>query len=113
MSNKIAYAPEKRWPECRDTRTLPFDFYIPVANLCIEFDGPQHFSDMNWYGSKIGSGKFELIQKHDIIKNEFCKATGIKLLRISYLELAKVEELLEQELGQYRIFVQKGVADGN
>ena len=35
---------------------LPFDFYLPHLNICIEYDGEQHFKFSNYFG---GMEKFE------------------------------------------------------
>jgi len=62
-------------------RQLSFDFYLPDYNICIEYDGEQHFGPVSVYG---GDEKFKRQQLNDKIKDEYCKKSGIKLLRISY-----------------------------
>lgn len=37
--------------------TLPFDFYLPYYNTCIEYDGVQHFKPIDYFG---GEKEFEL-----------------------------------------------------
>lgn len=40
------YVKQKRFDDCRNIKTnylMPFDFYLPELNLCIEVDGEQHF----------------------------------------------------------------------
>lgn len=39
--------------------------------------------------------EFELIRKHDLIKNEFCKKNKIPLLRITYLQSCHMEQMIE------------------
>lgn len=84
----IDYVQEKRFNDCRDKRTLPFDFYLPSYNMCIEFDGKQHFE------SVFGEDSFVRTQEHDRIKNEFCKNQGITLLRIPYWGGSAIEDVL-------------------
>lgn len=60
---------------------MPFDFYLPEKNICIEYDGEQHFDKNNFYNKHRG---FEYREKNDQIKNEFCKKSGIQLIRIKY-----------------------------
>lgn len=91
--DNVEYVFQKRFPDCKDERTLPFDFYIPKYNLCIEYDGLQHFVPVDWFGGEKG---FETCQRHDKIKNEYCEKNGILLLRIPYFK--NVEEELEQFL---------------
>ena len=62
---------------------LPFDFFLPDYNMCIEFDGEQHFKPKLNFGGMIG---FIKIQTNDNIKNEYCNNNNIKLLRIKYNE---------------------------
>ena len=90
---------EKRFDDCKDKRSLPFDFYIPLYNLCIEYDGKQHFSPTT-FGSKTMTEDRKLenlkyVQKHDQIKNDYCKQKGINLLRLNNLKT------VEQELTEY------------
>lgn len=98
--NNIPYIKEKRFDSCRDKNPLPFDFYINNKYL-IEFDGIQHFKDI-----KLWDGKDKLIerQKHDEIKNKWCKENNIPLIRIPYtaFEILNINDLL-LETSQYKI----------
>ena len=94
-NNNIKFEREKRFDDCRNILPLPFDFYIPKYNLCIEFDGIQHFQNTNWYGKMSNEEMKENLksnQLRDQIKNDYCKKNGINLLRIRYDE--NVEEKL-------------------
>jgi len=77
----INFVEQMRFDECKDNRSLPFDFYLPEYNICIEFDGSQHFIPKKIWG---GVDNLILIQKHDEIKNKFCIENNIKLMRINY-----------------------------
>lgn len=81
IKNNIKYVRQEKFKDCKDIKTLPFDFYLPEENICVEFDGRQHFEIVEKWG---GMKSFEIIKKHDEIKNEFCKQNNIKLIRISY-----------------------------
>ena len=64
-----------------DTQALAkFDFYLPEYNLCIEYDGIQHFKVIGWNTQE----KLNKTQEHDKIKDLYCKNNNIQLLRISY-----------------------------
>ena len=91
--HNIAFIPQKKFIDCIDIRLLPFDFYLPKLNKCIEYDGEQHFKSKDYFG---GQESFEITQCHDKIKNEYCKINNIPLLRIPYY--ANVEEELEKFL---------------
>lgn len=95
-ANKICYVREKAFDQCKDIRQLYFDFYLPDLNICIEFDGPQHFSPCKYFGGVIS---FEKTKKHDTIKNDFCYRNGIKLIRLSYKQKdSEIASIIEKEL---------------
>lgn len=79
--NKINNVNQKRFTDCRDINPLPFDFYLPEFNTCIEYDGEQHFKAIGHWGGKLG-----LLDrgKKDSIKTEYCKQKNIKLIRVKY-----------------------------
>lgn len=80
-NNGIDYIQQKRFKECRDKCPLPFDFYLPDFNTCIEYDGRQHYEIIPHWGGIKGYEKTKL---RDEIKNKFCTNNNIDLLRISY-----------------------------
>jgi hypothetical protein len=88
QSNNIIYEYQKVFDNCRDIKPLPFDFYLPTYNICIEYDGRQHYESIECFG---GEEKFELQQKHDAIKTEYCKNNNMKLLRIPYFKNTEEE----------------------
>jgi len=101
--NKLKYLPQHKFLDCtnklqgRACRKLPFDFYLPNNNCCIEFDGGQHFNAVNWFGGQEGHEK----QKYrDELKNQYCKKNGIKLIRIPYtMKKEEIEPYILKELG--------------
>ena len=87
VENNVEYVREKRFPECKNITQLPFDFYLPKLNICIEVDGEQHYRPINFSGNKEEAlDNFEKIKRNDKIKDEFCAREGIKLIRIPYWE---------------------------
>ena len=98
INNNIIFEREKRFNDCRNIKPLPFDFYLPQYNLCIEFDGKQHIQNTNWYGALSEEQMKENLQGckyRDQIKNEYCKNNGIGLLRLNNLKT------VEKELTEY------------
>ena len=83
IDNNIIFKQEKIFNDCKDQTYLPFDFYLKDYNLCIEFDGKQHFEISDFFGGECG---FKKRQKHDQIKNQYCKDNNIDLIRIRYDE---------------------------
>lgn len=103
--NKIDFVPQKRFDDCKDKRTLPFDFYLPSFNMCIEFDGQQHFSPDTYFGESEEKAKedFENLKRRDKIKDEYCVKNGIALIRIPYWEVNNISNFLDKILNKGRI----------
>lgn len=70
-------------------RRFRFDFYITKYNLCIEYDGEQHFKDA---GGWFNNHSLEQIKKYDKLKNEYCKLHNIALIRIPYYDFNKIND---------------------
>ena len=81
-----------------DINPLPFDFYLPQLNKCIEYDGGQHYFPVDFAGKGMehAEEQFRKTQYRDKIKNDYCKNNGISLLRIPYFK--NVEEELNNFL---------------
>lgn len=77
----IEYIPQYKFDDCKDKSKLPFDFYLPKYNSCIEYDGLQHFEPVDWFG---GEESLKITKSHDSIKTNYCKDNNIPLLRIAY-----------------------------
>lgn len=84
-----------RFKDCRHKNTLPFDFYIPSLNACIEYDGQQHFEPVEYFG---GMKSFKDTQLRDEIKNAYCRDKSIQLIRIPYFEFENIEDILKEKL---------------
>ncbi len=69
-------------------KLLFFDFYIPSYKVAIEFDGEQHYT-REFKGKAIVNGA-----AHYFMKNAFCLKNGIKMLRIKYTDIDKVENII-------------------
>ena len=81
---KVNFASQYTFDDCRDVYTLRFDFAVLCNNNIlglIEYDGRQHFEEVEVFGGKEG---FEKTKKRDGLKNAYCKQHSIPLLRIPY-----------------------------
>lgn len=90
-SINLNYEYQKRFHDCKHKRYLVFDFYIPQKNICIEYDGEQHFKSIPYFG---GQKALKHIKKRDKIKNKYCEINNIVLIRIS--EINKVSIILKK-----------------
>lgn len=91
--HNIDFYPEHWFPDCRDEKPLPFDFYLYNNNIAIEFDGEQHFEDTHYFNYSIEKNRL-----HDEIKTDYCRKNDIKLIRIPYWDLNKIDKILDKEL---------------
>ena len=92
MVNNVNYFPQYKFDDCRDVLPLPFDFYIPSKNVCIEFDGQHHYYDLP------GWANHDITVKHDIMKSDFCEKSGIRLIRIPFWDGHNIDGILNKEL---------------
>ena len=68
------------------------DFLLTEHNVVIEFDGVQHFQAVERWGGEEGlKGR----QQNDLTKEHWCLENKILLLRISYADMNRVEELIK------------------
>ena len=86
--HRIDFEFQKIFVDCRDEKPLPFDFYLPKYNLCIEYQGQQHYKPIDYFG---GLDNLAYVIKHDKIKESYCKDNGISLLHIPYYKKAEEE----------------------
>lgn len=95
LDNKdIKYESEYILPECNYQR---FDFYIPEYNTAIEYDGIQHFKIHGRYSRTLE--ELEKRQSMDVKKTIYCLKKNIKLIRIAFIDLEKIDFILDTFLG--------------
>jgi len=97
-NKKFIFIIQKMFNNCKNKNPLPFDFYLPNDNLCIEYDGIQHFKKNEFFGGIDG---FNKLKKNDQIKNLYCEKNNIDLIRISYQDYNNIENILKNKLEKY------------
>lgn len=98
----IDFKQQLRISECKDKRSLPFDFAIFKDSkivFLIEYNGRQHY-DSN---SKFSKNNFEDRQNKDKIKREYCLQNNIDLLIISYSEFKNLKNIISEKLTEYKL----------
>ena len=97
---KIKYKSQYGFDSCRDVNKLLFDYYLPDFNMCIEYDGRQHFEPVRFGGisEEEALDNLKLTQAHDLIKTNYCISNNIHLLRIPYQEHNNIETLIKEAL---------------
>jgi len=89
--NNINYIEQYKFNDCKNKKPLPFDFYLPNHNMCIEYDGRQHFIPIKRFG---GDKALERTKKHDDIKSKYCTDNNIQLIRIHYEDYDNIGNIL-------------------
>jgi hypothetical protein len=97
--------PQKRFDDCRDKHTLPFDIYVEALNLLIEYDGEGHYYPIPYGGisKEEAEQNLRITQCHDAIKTQYCKDNNIPLIRIPYWENKNLYNFLIEQAKQHKI----------
>jgi len=93
INKNIKFKSSHIFKDCKNIKTLPFDFYLPDFNMCIEFDGVQHYKPIAFFG---GEESLEQTKKRDKIKTNYCSKNNILLIRIKYDE--NIAHVLNEKL---------------
>lgn len=71
---------------------MPFDFYLPMYNMAIEYDGEFHYRQIPGFNDLPSQ------QHRDEIKTQYCEENDIILLRIPYWDKDNIESILKEWL---------------
>lgn len=86
--HNIKYISQKTFEDCFNPLSkgkFRFDFYLPDYNICIEYDGEQHFQEVSIFKDDL-----KTIQYRDKLKNQYCKKHNIDLIRIPYYNIKNI-----------------------
>jgi hypothetical protein len=101
INHNIQFETQKKFKDCKNKLPLPFDFYLLNYNICIEYDGIQHFKSKKFYG---GIDALFIRQKNDKIKDQYCIDNNIDLLRIPYTEFKNINNILNSYFNIKEVF---------
>lgn len=99
-SQNIEYIPQKKFDDCVYKKKMPFDFYLIDNNILIEFDGKQHFEQVDYWDN---DEEYEIRHIKDNIKNKYCYDNKINLLRISYKQINNMEKIIKDFMNDIKI----------
>ena len=97
IDKEIEFIREKKFLEF--SKYIEYDFFLPNYNLCIEYDGIQHFKPVEFFGGEI---KFKKIKETDRLKDDYCIENGINILRISYKD--DIKSILDEYLNKREVY---------
>lgn len=96
LDNKnINYDQQKMFERCKYKRKLKFDFYLPLYNMCIEYDGEQHFER---YRFEKNDNRLDIRKIRDQIKTEYCENNKIKLVRLDFNNISNIDKILKENI---------------
>lgn len=100
-SQKLIFESQKKYINCKNKKQLPFDFvvYKDEKILHIEYDGEQHFMEIDYYGVD----KFKMCVINDKIKNQYCVDNNIPLVRIPYTQQKNINYILHNALIHFEL----------
>lgn len=94
LKYNINFIQQYGFTDCINPKTncpLKFDFYLPDYNICIEYDGIQHFEETFYSHDCLDD-----IQYRDNLKNQYCLENNITLLRFKYTQSdTEMEEIIK------------------
>ena len=79
---------------------MPFDFFLPQYNICIEYQGRQHYKEgfdifmKRYKNQEKAILEYEKQRARDRIKKQYCKKHNLTLLEIKYTQ--DVEKILNK-----------------
>lgn len=100
--NLCNFVEQKTFDGLKDQKPLRFDFSLEFNGkvVClIEYQGEQHFKAVEHFGGMEG---FQLRQKHDAMKFQYCQQHKIPLFYIRYDE--DLDQRLAQIIQWYTVF---------
>ena len=95
----LEFKQQHKFKECINPKTnkqLPFDFYLPQHNLCVEFHGEQHYHKVPFFNKR--NGGLKSLKERDEIKKTFCILNNINYLEISYKDFKNIKQILNNNV---------------
>jgi DNA-directed RNA polymerase subunit RPC12/RpoP len=94
-ANNIEFKTQYKFDGCVNKKRLPFDFYIPSINMAVEYQGGQHYFEVEHFGGLEG---FKKTKRNDSIKKRYCVENKITLLEIPYWDFNNIDKILIREV---------------
>lgn len=92
--NNIPYIQEYRFDDCKDVRSLPFDFMCETSEriVLIEVDGAQHYYEQSWFNNI----PLEERKRKDKIKSDYCLKHNYILLRLPFWDFQNKDAYIKK-----------------
>lgn len=89
--NNINFKEQYKFSGCVFKNPLLFDFYLPDLNICIEFQGEQHYKKNNYFG---GLKEFKKLKIRDKIKKDYCLNNNIQLIEFNKNNINELQTII-------------------
>lgn len=95
-SNVVEFIPQKEFNGLVGMKGFPlsYDFYLPLKNVLIEYQGEFHDNNVRY---KATNKSIKYRKEHDRRKKQYAIDNNIKLLEIWYGDYDNIEEILRKE----------------
>jgi hypothetical protein len=100
VNHSIIFDPNHTFDNCKYKRCLKFDFYLSELNICIEYNGEQHYMPKT-FGSVSKEKAIKNYNKQlilDSIKENYCIENNIGFIKIPYWDFDNIESILSDRL---------------
>jgi hypothetical protein len=104
---KIVYESQKKFNDLKSSigGVLRYDFFLPIENILIEYNGEQHYNKKSLSGITGQTGKtlnelFSHNKKNDRKKITYAKNKNIKLIIIKKRNLNSISKILEESINE-------------
>ena len=77
--NHVKFIMNYKEQNLKDKKPLEFDFKLNDQNIFIEFNGIQHYQNIDFFNNDL-----QYVQKHDKMKIDYCKENNYPFLIIPY-----------------------------
>lgn len=81
-------------PKCKAAYLVP-DFYLPIQRTIIEYNGEQHYRDVEHF-RRDKDWSLANQQERDRTLRDICRQRGIRLIEISYVDYENITKILEE-----------------
>lgn len=103
IDNSILFKRQKKFPQKLrgiGGNPLSYDFYVPIYNLLIEYQGEFHeYMGKNAIQSK---DQYDTQHEHDIRKRNYAHENSYNYLEIWYKDKNNINEIMKQEMRKYK-----------
>lgn len=98
--NRIEFETQKSFKGCKDIRSLRFDFYLPEKNICIEYQGEQHYFPVAFNGEthEEAEQNYIALKRRDQIKVDYCQRNNMGLIAIPFWDYEVIPLKLKNAL---------------